>query len=331
MMTVHVLHAGDGYTYLTRQVASADVARERGEDLSAYYLQHGNPPGEWVGAGLAGLDVSGGVDESQMKNLFGEGRHPDAERIEREALASGASVKEADRASQLGRRFARYDPPDDYGYGELLSSLFASFKAENDRDPLPGPERDELRWAAARQVSGRLHEGPVSDAQVAQLLASVGREQRHPVAGYDLVFTPAKSVSTLWALADEPVQAQVADAHRAAWREALAWVEKEAGLTRLGAGGVKQVMPTPLEPGGRETSPGGGERPSPSVEQVSRRGAATPSMPPAPVRTRPRHAGGMRPRSTAQASRSRPSDPCPESGFPSGRCQTWHGRTDAKQ
>ncbi|WP_147915215.1 hypothetical protein [Ruania zhangjianzhongii] len=47
-MTVHVLHAGDGYTYLTRQVASADVARERGEDLSAYYLQHGNPPGEWV-------------------------------------------------------------------------------------------------------------------------------------------------------------------------------------------------------------------------------------------------------------------------------------------
>ncbi|WP_342355232.1 MobF family relaxase [Ruania zhangjianzhongii] len=119
--------------------------------------------------------------------------------------------------------------------------MFASFKAENDRDPLPGPERDELRWAAARQVSGRLHEGPVSDAQVAQLLASVGREQRHPVAGYDLVFTPAKSVSTLWALADEPVQAQVADAHRAAWREALAWVEKEAGLTRLGAGGVKQV------------------------------------------------------------------------------------------
>lgn len=241
MMTVHVLHAGDGYTYLTRQVASADVARKRGEDLSAYYLQHGNPPGEWVGAGLAGLDVSGRVDESQMKNLFGEGKHPDAERIEREALAAGASVLEADRASQLGRRFARYDPPDDHGYGELLSGLFASFKAENDRDPRPGPERDELRWEAARQVAGRLHEGPVSDAQVAQLLASVGREQRHPVAGYDLVFTPAKSVSTLWALASEQVQAQVAEAHRAAWREALGWVEKEAGLTRLGAGGVKQV------------------------------------------------------------------------------------------
>ena len=241
MMTVHVLHAGDGYTYLTRQVASADVVRERGESLSDYYLQQGNPPGEWVGHGLAGLGVAGVVDERQMKNLFGDARHPDAERIERDALLRGATVEEAAKAAQLGRKFARYEEPNDHGYGQVLSGLFADFKADHDRDPLPGPERDELRWAAARQVAQTLGEGPVTDAQVAQVLASVGREQRHAVAGYDLVFTPAKSVSTLWALADADVQAQVAEAHRAAWQEALGWVEREAGLTRLGAGGVKQV------------------------------------------------------------------------------------------
>jgi hypothetical protein len=34
LMTVHVPHAGDGYTYLTRQVASGDHQRRRGEALA---------------------------------------------------------------------------------------------------------------------------------------------------------------------------------------------------------------------------------------------------------------------------------------------------------
>ncbi len=51
MMTVHVLHAGDGYTYLTRQVASGDVARRRGEALTDCCTAQGNPPGRWVGSG----------------------------------------------------------------------------------------------------------------------------------------------------------------------------------------------------------------------------------------------------------------------------------------
>src|SRR5665647_1193675 len=90
MMTVHVLHAGDGYTYLTRQVASGDVTRGRGESLSDYYVHDGNPPGRWVGEGLADLRVSGLVAEEQMRALFGEGRHPDADRIEHELVVAGA-------------------------------------------------------------------------------------------------------------------------------------------------------------------------------------------------------------------------------------------------
>lgn len=240
-MTVHVLHAGDGYTYLTRQVSSGDHSRERGQTLSDYYLQHGNPPGEWIGAGLAGLGVSGTVAEAQMQNLFGMGKHPDAERIEAEAIATGSTAEEADSASQLGRKFATYEDPDDHGYGALLSSLHAEFKAAHDRDPRPGVERDELRWTAARQAAEGVKEGRVTDAQVAQLLTQVGREKRQAVAGYDLVFTPAKSVSTLWALGNAQQRDQVSQAHREAWQEALEWVQREAGLTRMGAGGVRQV------------------------------------------------------------------------------------------
>ena len=75
-MTLHVLHAGDGYTYLTRQVASGDHQRRRGQALTDYYAAAGNPPGRWVGTGLAAMGVDGAVSEAQMRALFGEGLHP---------------------------------------------------------------------------------------------------------------------------------------------------------------------------------------------------------------------------------------------------------------
>ena len=33
MMTLHKLHGGDGYTYLTRQVAAGDEGRSPGQQL----------------------------------------------------------------------------------------------------------------------------------------------------------------------------------------------------------------------------------------------------------------------------------------------------------
>src|SRR5699024_2069074 len=96
MMTLHVLHAGDGYSYLTRQVASDDRQLGRGESLTDYYTAHGTPPGEWFGAGLDALaeidareygegnaPIAHGaeVTEAQMRALFGEGMHPNADSL----------------------------------------------------------------------------------------------------------------------------------------------------------------------------------------------------------------------------------------------------------
>ena len=55
------------------------------------------------------LGVSGAVSEQQMKALFGEGRHPNADAIEASVIAGGGSVKDAERASRLGRRPYKYD------------------------------------------------------------------------------------------------------------------------------------------------------------------------------------------------------------------------------
>jgi hypothetical protein len=104
-MTVHVLHAGDGYTYLTRQVAFGDHHRRRGEALVDYYTAAGNPTGRWVGTGLAAMGVDGQVSEAQMKALFGEGVHPDADARIQEALSRGVDREAAMAAVRLGRRF----------------------------------------------------------------------------------------------------------------------------------------------------------------------------------------------------------------------------------
>jgi conjugative relaxase-like TrwC/TraI family protein len=61
------------------------------------------------------------------------------------------------------------------------------------------------------------------------------------VAGYDLTFSPVKSVSALWALAPREIAEQIEAAHHAAVADTLAWLERHAVFTRLGAGGVRHV------------------------------------------------------------------------------------------
>jgi conjugative relaxase-like TrwC/TraI family protein len=58
-----------------------------------------------------------------------------------------------------------------------------------------------------------------------------------PVAGYDLVFSPPKSVSLLHALGNEEVRHAVNRAHLAAWQAALAYLEERACVTRKGKNG----------------------------------------------------------------------------------------------
>ncbi|MGC5168717.1 MobF family relaxase [Luteimicrobium sp. DT211] len=240
-MTVHVLHAGDGYTYLTRQVATQDTPRDPGQTLTDYYVQQGNPPGQWVGGGLEKLGVAGDVTEAQMKALFGEGLHPDAEKLTAAAIAAGASPEEALKAVRLGRKFPEFKAGAD-DFHDAVQEAYATFHAERDRLPEVGVERDLIRWNVAGEMYAAEHDGKApTDAQRARYLATRGMADRQPVAGYDLVFTPVKSVSVLWGLGDEYTRQQITEAHQAAWCEALAWIEAEGAFTRVGQGGVAQI------------------------------------------------------------------------------------------
>src|SRR3954451_14659612 len=116
-MTVHKLTAGDGYTYLTRQVAAQDATDRGSGSLGDYYSEKGEAPGVWIGRGLAGVPdfpVGERVTEAQMVALFGHGRHPSAEEIERAARLAAKDPQDVDRASRLGAPYRVFEQANDF-------------------------------------------------------------------------------------------------------------------------------------------------------------------------------------------------------------------------
>ena len=80
MLATKVLRAGDGYQYLSRQVASGDVELARDQRLADYYAASGTSPGRWHGHGLRGLvgNIEPGdvVTIEAMSRVFRDGCDP---------------------------------------------------------------------------------------------------------------------------------------------------------------------------------------------------------------------------------------------------------------
>ncbi|MBA3527808.1 MAG: relaxase domain-containing protein, partial [Propionibacteriaceae bacterium] len=241
-MSVHVLHAGNGYVYLTRSVAAHDARLGRADSLADYYVAKGQPPGHWAGAGAAGLGVSGVVTEAQMKSLFGEGRHPDADRIAAGLVAAGAGVEEAVQATRLGRRFPRYRST--VRAAKVVRDGYRSAGQRVGR-PLSGAERLSVRQHVLAAEFGRTHgRAPLDPVELDQIVAGETSARRDAVAGYDLVFTPVKSVAVLWGIGSETTRKAIFDAHQVAVGDALAWLETHAAFTRTGDRGQAQIDTT---------------------------------------------------------------------------------------
>ncbi|MCX5589594.1 MobF family relaxase [Streptomyces erythrochromogenes] len=104
---IKIVRAGQMHRYYMRETVVGDGRRPARTPLREAQEQAGVPAGRWMGRGLAVLGLAPGeeVTEAQLRNLFGErGRHPDADRIEADLLAKGASPKKAFKAGALGRQ-----------------------------------------------------------------------------------------------------------------------------------------------------------------------------------------------------------------------------------
>lgn len=252
VMTLHKLSAGDGYTYYTSEIATADVRRDAQRELGDYYTADGNPAGVWMGAGLAGLgevvagrdaegrpifaaegarQVRGEVSEVQMKALYGEGLHPNADAL----LDAGASQ----RSVKLGAAYYRYNVKDE-GLGAQIRAGYEAFTRIHHREP-DAEERRRIRVRegaiAFRDAKGR---DPLDKEELGRFITAAQRPQQQAVAGYDLVFSPAKSVSVLWGLGDDDTRREVERAHEDAIAAAVEYLEETAVTTRTGRDGVAQ-------------------------------------------------------------------------------------------
>src|SRR6476620_6246451 len=242
-MTLHKLTAGDGYTYLTRQVAAADSTERGFTSLGDYYAAKGESPGRWDGRGLESLGTAGVVTEKQMLNLFGLGIHPDAQRIQADLVAQGWSVPAAAAQARLGSPFPIYDGPVEWH--ERLAEAYGEWNLEHglpERARIGEEDRSQIRTDLARAVFvEQHHREPDTEQELTGFLRRVSRPARSAVAGFDLTFSPVKSVSTLWAVAPREISERIEAAHAAAVTSTLAWLEREVGYTRVGTGGPAQV------------------------------------------------------------------------------------------
>ena len=266
-MTMHKLTAGDGYQYLIRQVAAVDTTSRGKAPLIDYYSSKGESPGHWVGSGLASLESTGArwvpagdvadvwaveagsqVSEAQMKALFGEGLHPNADAIAAYVTQRGVHGVAASEATKLGRKFYIRD-----GETTFARALAVAYRDHNEEAgahwnaPIDAPTRAAIRTVVARRKFAEQYgRAPADDRELTGYIARETRARTTAVAGYDLTFSPVKSVSALWAIAPMDVAAVVERCHDAAVADALKWLETHAAFTRSGTDGVAQVDTTGL-------------------------------------------------------------------------------------
>lgn len=139
------------------------------------------------------------------------------------ALTEGDTVTEEHLARLLGEGIHPVT-------GEKLGKRFPSLQPPRERIAARIARLDPgLRGEARAEAVDRIRE------------EEIAKKPRTAVAGFDLTFSPPKSVSAIWGVADAGTQALIARAHHAAMRNTIALLEDRVAATRVGAGGVAQM------------------------------------------------------------------------------------------
>jgi conjugative relaxase-like TrwC/TraI family protein len=200
VISLRKMTLGSGYRYLMESVAAGDGVVGATSNLTRYYAESGTPPGVFMGAGLAALDEGRGIE-------------------------AGAQVTE-----------------------QQLFNLLGMCADPVTGKPL-GRQPNRSHQSLARRMAERMDAIPVSTTDAEREQQSVGIEAeerarggkfRTPVAGFDLTFSPSKSVSVAWALADRDTKEQIYACHRRAIEVVLSYAEREVFHSRSGTNGVVQ-------------------------------------------------------------------------------------------
>jgi conjugative relaxase-like TrwC/TraI family protein len=246
-MSIHKLTAGAGYDYLTRQVAALDATERGRTGLAVYYTERGETPGVWTGSaldGIDGLNAGDPVTAEQMRALFGSGLHPLVELRQQQLTGANLNPRDYKDGARLGAPFMIVNG-DVSPFRLEVARRFAAINTAAGRPagaPVLAAERAQVRTEVARELFLAEHgREPMDARELTGQIAKDSRPRTQTVAGYDLTFSPVKSVSTLWAVADPATAAVIERAHQAAVKDALKFIEQHALFTRTGPQGIRQV------------------------------------------------------------------------------------------
>ncbi len=106
------------------------------------------------------------------------------------------------------------------------------------------PSAEELKEIRHRVGAIRYREQHGVEPTDKQLVAFIARESKpksNSVAGFDMVFTPPKSMSLAWGLGDKTLREGVQKAHEAAIGDVVKFLEDQVVMTRRGRNGVRQI------------------------------------------------------------------------------------------
>ena len=78
-------------------------------------------------------------------------------------------------------------------------------------------------------------------AQLRQFIAENSKKHQTAIAGFDLVFTPSKSVSIAWGLGDKELRKSIEAAHEHAIQDVVRHLENTVIMTRRGHNGIRQI------------------------------------------------------------------------------------------
>ncbi len=182
-VSMRVMSAGDGYRYLLKSVAAGDGDRSLSTPLTRYYAEAGNPPGFWLGSGIAAfgggnLPAGSQVSEQQLQLLVGMGRDPLTGAPLGRAYQQFASV-----AERVEERTKKLNPNLNRDYrDQLVAQIEAEEKERGTRRAVAGfdytfsvPKSVSAIWAVADAGTQSL----IADAHhaaVAELIALIEQE-----------------------------------------------------------------------------------------------------------------------------------------------------------
>ncbi|TDW24152.1 MobF family relaxase [Kribbella kalugense] len=138
-------------------------------------------------------------------------------------LTAGTEVTEEQMAALFGRA-------EDPITGTTLGEPYRTYKSPNESVADQIRALDPTLPTALREL------------EIEQIRKTAARKKtKHAVAGFDLTFSPVKSVSAMWATADVGVQEQIVLAHHDAIHNVLEVLQDQAVFTRTGHDGVAQL------------------------------------------------------------------------------------------